>query len=87
MRGIYERRKEWFLNEQSAEDEKEELKAEYHTFDEVISAIVSVSHNIPRKNSGIIHKGKCVRWLKDQGIRIRHSDWSSMIDAIESIYV
>ena len=86
IRAIYERRKEHFLNLQSRQDEEEGFKSTYHEFSDIIEAIRGVQGDIPRKANGDIHRGKCVTWLKQMGVKVRHADWSALIQKIKDTY-
>jgi hypothetical protein len=68
IRAIYERRKEWFLNEQSQED-KEEEKTKYNTKEEAIEWAMKNQYACPRKQYQIIE------WLKDNGIVLKHIEY------------
>ena len=86
IRAVYERRKEHFLNLQSRQEEDESFKSTYHEFSEIIDAISGVKADIPRKRNGDIHRGKCVTWLKQMGVKVRHADWSALIQKIKNTY-
>jgi len=85
-RAIYERRKEWFLNKQSQEDEEEDTKATYHEFSDIILGIAEHKDKIPRKPNGTLHKGQCEGWLKEQGYKIRNRDLGILMDKIITTY-
>ena len=86
MRAIYERRKEYFLNKQTKEDEEEATATTYQTHEEIATGICEVSANIPRKPSGAIHRGQCITWLKEQGYQIRYTEQSSLIQKLKDTY-
>ena len=86
IRAKYERRKEAFLNDKGKQQEEMELKQTYHEFDEILESLRGVSKDIPRKPNGEIHKGQCITWLKEMGVRVRHADRPALIQKIKNTY-
>jgi len=61
------------------------LSTEYDVFEDIIAYISPLKNDIPLKPNGEIHSGKCMRWIKGLGFKIRHRDQSSLINEIEKI--
>ena len=86
IRAIYERRKKWFLDEQSREDAEEEKKLSYNTTEEIVAHVKDYSDSIPRKKNGDIHRGKCAAWIKGLGLSFKSRDEPLILDAVIERY-
>ena len=68
IRAIYERRKKWFLDEQSKED-SEEIKSEWDSFEKVLAKASDAPNN-----KKMTTQQEWITWFKESGFKIRWDD-------------
>ena len=76
IRAIYERRKEWFLNEKGRQQKKDEENDGYNTEEEIFEGISDKTDEIPDTQY------ECVSWLKSLGYKVRYVDWNPLAKKI-----
>jgi len=86
MRAVYERRKEWFLNEKGREKKEEEVASNYLELEKIVVGIGEHKLEIPRRKSGEIHKGQCAGWIRELGYKVRTRDEPMLIEKIKEVY-
>lgn len=57
----------------------------YNTFEEIISRVSTLKDQIPLKSNGDIHSGRCIRWMKEQGLKIKSRDEPALITEIRKL--
>jgi len=86
MRAIYERRKEWFLNQKGRKQEEEQSNnIPYSTFEEIIEHVSNNQELVNRKHNKI-HRANTIKNLKDAGFKIRYSDEAPLYHRLIEIF-
>jgi len=87
LRAIYERRKDWFLNEKGKAKEEEMQQSKFPPLEEIVNALEPVKAHIPLKGNNTVHRGKCITWVKGLGHRVRDREEATLVGMIQERYI